>query len=928
MKIIDARIQNYFEQLGIDSLNPMFTWKLKGEKRNEYQKAYRIIVSRSVDGLAKQKVQNNNEIIITSNEICYDSGRVISDETINIRYQGKQLQHTTKYYWQVFVWDLDDQEIQSDIQHFVTGIYYNSEWEAKWISNRTTKPFYARKEVALDRDVAEAYVHVTGLGQFDMFINGKKVGNHEFDPGWTNYDKLVQYVTFDVTDMLKKGQNSFGLSIGNGWYIADKGERYFFNGPPENENFRFMPPNTNKYKPFSEELSVRAQIHIRYSNGDKAVIITDKSWKVRDGATKLTNVMGSEIYDAREYPTGWDYINYDDSTWGTASIVLKKNEPKGKLVAQSQPPIVIKKTYEPIEIRTIGHGECLVDLGQNMAGIFEIQVKGKKGSQIDIYPAEKLDGNGNIDQYAAGWCMIDTWSTYILCGKQEAESWRPEFSYAAGRWLLIKGVTTEKTDDTLPFLQSVKGHFITSASEDSGYFTCSNANYNKIYRMVLKAIESNLNSVHTDCPSIEKTAWLEINHLMAPSIMYAKNVSELWNKILTDIRHDQYTKYDYIYDLDRNPVYLGEGFIGSIAPAYSKLAAPTPIGSFWDIAPWASTAVIASYWHYKFYGDIAQIEMNYETGKKYVEYLETKLTHDKFINHGLGDWGNPLENALAKENIETAFYYVDLMLMACFAGILQKDKDQKLFSKKAKEILDNYNEKLLVKNPETGHWCYKVFDHKDEIFLTQACQAIPLYWDMVPEDKKEEVIKSFKKTLDQGAFLSGEVGLPYIIQSMAKYNENARLAAFMMQQEHPSYLRFIEKGETTLPEYWKDNSRSRNHDMMGHIMEWYYNGIAGIISEINAFKSIRITPYIPKDMDSFKCIYNSARGRIAVAIERIPECMDMDVTIEIPPNTSAVIDFSLIFTRYEVIENGKRVSVQDNLWRVDSGIYKVSLNCI
>lgn len=439
--------------------------------------------------------------------------------------------------------------------------------------------------------------------------------------------------------------------------------------------------------------------------------------------------------------------------------------------------------------------------------------------------------------------------------------------------------------------------------------------------------------VHTDCPTIERFAWQEPNHLMAGSIFYMKDGKKLWEKFLRDMRYAQHTKEDYFFDYAGEKIYPGDGLMPSQCPCYIPNVIPVPgMGSFYDIIPWGSTCILGTYWHYQFYGDRQIIEDNYEAGMRYFRHLLTKVNADGFINHGLGDWGNP-KNELARENIETAFLYADAVCLAEFAQVLGKAEDRKSLLEKAEEIRANYNEKLMTRHPEKGFWCYQcdagdttrneclgggdgsggTEDRKgaahpadpdgsdghdtaaaarpEEILLTQAAQALPLFWNMVPEDRKADVVRALRYTLErEGAFIAGEVGLPYIIQCARIYGMNELVSRFILRETHPSYYAFILDGETTLGEYWESNPRSHCHDMMGHIIEWYYNGIAGIIPEAPGFAKVTIRPYLPESMHEFSCTYQSAHGRIKVHVKETET--EILLETEVPEGVEAAIDVS------------------------------------
>ncbi len=741
-----------------------------------------------------------------------------------------------------------------------------------WITNKTAKPFYGRKEFWVKKGVRSAMAYVCGLGQFHFYLNGKKVGDHELDPGWTNYHKLIQYVTFDVKEYLQEGNNAAGIEVGNGWFHMDR-ERYYMSMPPQTPEFSFMPPNPNPYRPFSAYLVCNLRIELSYEDGSREAICSDGSWNTCPHYVKLANVYGSEILDGRCRKQGFSKPGYEDSDWEAAVELEPKDWPRGRLTEQYQPPVCVKRTYEAKYLWE-ANGRKIYDLGQNMSGILEFEAKGKRGDAIQIYPAEKLGKDGDVDQVAKNWTPIDVCITYLIGNEGVWERCRMKFTYFAGRYLAVESGAAE--------ICNLKAHFITSASRDTGSFSCDDKRLEQIYDLVYKAVESNLLSVHTDCPSIERYAWQEPNHLMGPAIMYMKDVRALWDKILLDLRTDQLTGEDWFYGMAGEKVYPGEGLVPSQAPCYeiNNVQSTPGLGNFFDIIPWGSTCILAVYWHYLFYGDPKIIEENYEAGKKYLNYLKTKRTEEGFISHGLGDWGSPDQSALCRENVETVFLYADAKTLAGFAGILGKTEEQKELEEFAEAVKKNYNEKLLVRHPTEGFWCYRAWDHPGECFMSQACLAMPLYWGMVPEEKREEVEKAFTFLMKRdGTFQSGEVGLPYIIQTMSDLGMQDEIVDYILRSEHPSYYAFVLAGETTLGEYWEENPRSHNHDMMGHIAEWYYNGIAGIRPLAPGFQEILIRPYLPKTAAYFNCSFQSVKGGIDVRVQECGERIVVEVSV-------------------------------------------------
>ncbi len=722
----------------------------------------------------------------------------------------------------------------------------------QWITNGTDRPFYARKtfDVAAKK-IEKAMAYVCGLGQFNYYINGQKVSDHVLDPGWTDYRKAVQYVEFDIAPSLQPGANAAGIEVGNGWFIMDleEGHGYSFHFPP------FMPPNPNPYVPFGRSLVAAATMEITYADGSVQVIETDESWTTAPHAVAWSNVYGAEYICGARRQDGFAKAEYDDGAWTAARKAESDEAPAGTPVLQTQPPVRVIHTYTAKELAP-ADGKRVFDLGQNISGLLHARVRGKAGDVIRFYPAEKLDENGCPDQMAKGWMMIDSVISYEIAANDDWEDVDQVFTYFAGRYFAVEG------DAEIGLLE---GRAITSAWQEAGTFTCDNEKYNQIYAMIERAVEANMLSVHTDCPTIERFAWQEPNHLMGAAIMFMKDGRKLWEKFLFDMRMAQHTAEDTFRDFAGNAIPAGDGLVPSQAPCYIPNVLPVPgMGSFYDIIAWGSSIILGLRWHYLFYGDLQVVKDNYDAGVRYLNYLKTKVTEDGFINHGLGDWGNP-EGVLARENVETAFLYADAKTLAWFAGLLGKKEDEAALAAYAEEVCRNYNEKLLVKD-KAGRRCYRSWEKREEgIVMSQAIEALPLYWGMVPAEAEADVADALRRTIEeQGALVAGEIGLPYVIQAASAHGMDDLIAACVTKETHPSYYAFVLDGETTLGEYWEANPRSHCHDMMGHIIEWYYSGIAGIHIEEPGFKKVGITPHMPEDVNAFTCTYETPFGTIRV----------------------------------------------------------------
>ena len=732
-----------------------------------------------------------------------------------------------------------------------------------WITNGSNSPFYVRKIIEIPEKPTTALTQICGLGQFNLYVNGKKVGDHVLDPVWSDYRKAVYYVTFDLASCLQAGKNEILAEIGNGWYITDEEGGYFFRFPV------FMPPNPNPYRPFGQELVLAMDSVLRFEDGSSMTVTTGEDWQVADHPVCHSNCYGSEITDGSKK---------NPEIWHNASISKDGPALTSRLRPQTMPPVKVIRTYEGNYLHTV-NGRAIYDFGQNASGMLKFTVRGIAGQAVHAWPAEKLGADGDVDQIAKNWMPIDVCETYLPAESGVFEDFATTFTYVAGRYVAIDASPEDVKD--------VRLDAITSAWQKAGTFHCDDDRYNRIYNMIERTVEANMLGVHTDCPTIERFAWQEPNHLMAPAIMFMKYGKDLWHKFLTDCRDAQHTGEDRFFDMEGRAFCPGDGLVPSQAPCYIPNVLPVPgMGSFYDIIGWGSTIILGTRWHYLFYGDKGVIEENYDAGMRYFRHLLSRQDAHGFISHGLGDWGNP-DGLFARENVETALLYADAVTLAEFAAILGREEDERYLQSEAQRILAHYNAELLVRD-SNGRWCYRNYEKRSEgIQVTQACEALPLYWNMVPEDKRADVIACFRETLlDKGAFCAGEVGLPYIIQTARSCGMNDLIAQFITRREHPSYYAFVLAGETTLGEYWEENPRSHCHDMMGHIVEWFYNGIAGIQSLAPGFSKVRINPWMPESMNSLSCSYETPQGTISITGRRVNGIPEYD--IKVPENIELI----------------------------------------
>ena len=873
IKVKDILCENLNNPGGITSITPRFSWISESKKRSQVQTAYQILVASTIE-----KLKNNNGDI-------WDSKRVESDKSILINYEGSELKPATGYYWKVKVWNREgDDSGWSKTATWHMGLLKVNDWRsAKWIGyrelpdsmrvvpglpqddknlgkraiERAVIPLF-RKEFELSKRIKEASLFISGLGQYEASINGMRIGTGFLTPGWTNYDKSVFYNCYDVTSLLQQGKNAIGIIVGNGFYYINR-ERY------------------RKLVVAYGEPTLIGQLRVIYTDGAIETFVTDENWKCAPSPITYSSIYGGEDYDARLEQNNWNKYGFNDSGWQNALIV---KGPSGQLVAENDYPVSIMEKIDVKKITSLSSGGFLYDFGQNASGIIELMVKGRKGQQIKLIPAELITKDNSADQTASG---DPFYFTYTLKG-DGVESWMPRFTYYGFRYVQVEGAVPDsfKSGSDAPRLVDLKLLHTRNSSPSTGNFNCSYDLFNRTNELIRWAIKSNFQSVITDCPHREKLGWLEQTYLMGGSIHYNFDLFHLYSKQVHDVMESQ----------------TEDGLVPSFAPEYKPST-----GGFRDSPEWGSASVILPWLIYKWYGDISLMEKAWPMMVQYVEYLKNKSI-ENILSYGLGDWFDlgpqmPGPSQLTPIALTaTAIYYYDLVLLSEMAGILKKDEEKKSLSSWASEVKMAFNKKFY--NSQTG------------VYSTgsQTAMAMPLCVGLVDDANQIKVMENLADSISTHGkeLTAGDVGFYYLVMALTKGDKSQLLYEMNARDDVPGYGFQLKKGATALIESWAAlEIVSNNHLMLGHLMEWFYSGLGGIDQEESSvgYKKIIIKPEMAGDITFSKTSYQSPYGEIRCNWDKHADVVRINV--KIPVNTTAKV-FIPVKLKSFVAENGIEIS--------------------
>jgi hypothetical protein len=834
-KPIDLRCDYATNPLGVDSENPRLCWKLQTNENRQKQTAFEVFVSSSPELLAR----NDGDL--------WDSG-IIRNGMIQINYDGKKLGSFQKAAWKVRVWDAHGKISESKPAAWTMGVLERLDWHANWISARDatgSNNFIFRSELHVGPNLKRALVNICGLGQYELSLNGKKIGDEFLSPGWTEYNKTCLYDTFDITKNLTRGNNTIGIELGNGMYNVIGG--------------RFT-----KFKRSFGTQKVIAQIRLEYGDGRVEFLGTDKSWRVTQSGITFDSIYGGEDFDGRLAKNNWDIIGFDDSKWQQAKIV---DGPGGELrgLSYAAPPVREFEVHKPIARWDLANGDEVFDLGQNAAHIPKVSISGLAGSSVKIFPSELTNSDGSINQSSMGGGHRG----YIWCEFTKAtdspETWSPKFFYVGCRYLQIH-CSAAHMGSELPKIISVAGIVIHSAAEPAGEFECSSDLFNRIFELVHWAQQNNMVSILTDCPHRERLGWLEQDHLNGPALRYDFDLSQLFSKIVSDISDSQ----------------LSNGLVPTTAPEYAIFRNKNDLrNDFGDSPEWSSSFILIPWQQYEFDGDLSLFRKHYDAMKTYLAYLGSRGTHF-IVNYGLGDWYDLGPNKPGLSQLTpvpltaTAFYYEDAKILSHAAELLGKSDDAKNLSALAEKIRAAFNQKF--------------YDATNHFYATdsQCANAIPLVFGICDSSNRMAVVDAIVSDVQKNGLTAGDVGYRYLLRALADGGRSDVIFDMNNQTKSPGYGMQVVKGKTSLTEAWNGGS-SQDHFMLGQIQEWFFHDLAGIQNAPNSagFQKIVIAPQIVGDIKWVRAAYDSIQGKIVSDWEH--DSGKFRLKVSIPPNTTAEI---------------------------------------
>jgi len=847
----------------VDVFQPRLAWiNIAGEnERGQFQSAYQIRVATSKDNL--------------ENPDLWDSGKTDGSESFRIEYAGEPLQSRTECWWQVRVWDKNGEVSGwSEPAFWRMGMLNPKEWTAKWIGApwqgeetlpKPTNPGVKlpeqlpppapmfRKSFDVKKKVEKAVAFVTGLGYFELYLNGQKVGDDVLVPNQTNYGKRpdlvtsgiplddnfrdykVMYLAYDIKNQLKAGQNVFGSMLGNGFYNPAKYWAAGYGTP------RFF-----------------TQVYITYTDGREDIIVSDESWKADQSPVLMDMVYYGEHYDARNEQPGWNSPGFDDSAWQNA--ILRK-APEGKLVAHTAQPDKVMEQLKPVKIEKLGNGNYKVDFGVEVSGWVRLnKVKGPAGHKIDIkYLCTTYSGD----------------NSYIFSGNGE-ESYAARFN-----WFIFDGVEISNWPGELKS-EMITAEVVHTFVEESAEFETSNPLFNTINKIWRRSQTDNMHGgVASDCPHRERSPYTGDGQVACVTVMHNYDARNFYHKWIQDILGAQ-----------------------NVETGYVPNGAPWQPGCGGGVA-WGAAICIMPWEFYLHYGAKDMLEDNYVGMKEYIRYMKTWVDNDGIMNSqrtgkdgkvlkwfNLGDWVAP-GNLPPDEMVHTFYFWRCADFTARAAKALGKNEEAKLYF-------------ALAEKTRQAFW-KRFYDEKSGTYGKAGGNIFALKMG-VPESQYSKVIQALKNYINanDGHLDTGIFGTQFFFEVLTENGMHDLAYEAMNKRTQPGFGWWIEQGATTTWEQW-DGSNSRNHPMFGGSLVWLYRKLAGMDTDTEApgYKHIIFKPQPAGDVTFAKYYNQTSYGEAGIFWKKENEKFSMQV--EVPIGCEATVYVPLM-TGKKVTENGKPVS--------------------
>ena len=859
LSVLHPRCEYLVDPLGIDERSPRLSWQIESSRRGARQVAFRVLVASDAEKLGRQETDR------------WDSGRVESDQTAHVVYEGAPLVSRDRCFWCVEVWDEAGTPARSAPALWTMGLLEKSDWSARWtavdpevlrrdpgaieptLTEPGTPPLF-RREFDVSSVFRRATLHASARGLFELRLNGRRVGDDMFAPEWTDYHTRIHYRTYDVTDLMERGPNCLAATLGDGWWSG------------------FVGWQETRARYGSLENSLLVQLEVELADGRRLTVGTDGTWQCNSGPILSSDFMMGEVYDARRERAGWDQPGLDDPSW----LAAREVDPPATalLVAQRSEPVRITETIPAKPLGEIDPGVALHDLGQNITGWVRLELAGvPAGTRLTLRHGERLTPDGRL--YTENLRRAKATDVYISRG-EGAVVWQPHFTFHGFQYIELRAEPPLPPSTRATLTRCV----VHSALPPAGHFECSHAGVNRLWLNGVWSQRDNFLSVPTDCPQRdERLGWMGDAQVFLRTATCHMDVAAFFTKWMVDVEDAQ----------------TPDGVFPDVAPRVDENERFVGLDDLCGGAGWADAGVIVPYTLWRVYGDRRIVERHWRAMTAWMDYLERtnrEGLRTRDLRNNYGDWLciptdtsfrtlSPMKNLLA-----TAYWADDAAKMACMARALGQTGEADRFQAMFEKVRVAFQGEFLR---EDGRLAVE----------TQTAYLLALAFDLLPAGVRaratEHLVEDIR-SLDWH-LSTGFIGISHLNPQLTLNGRTDVAYRLLLQETYPGWLYPIKHGATTIWERWngwtKDEGffnphmNSFNHYSLGSVGEWLFRHVAGIEldPEVPGFKRLVLKPHVADGLDFARATYRTMHGEIESHWQR--EASRFTWTVCIPANTSA-----------------------------------------
>jgi alpha-L-rhamnosidase len=861
IEIHSLTFEHHRDSLGIGEATPRLSWKFKGDSKNWVQSSYHIEISSAA--LDASNPQTFHVDSCASVLVPWPTAPLRSRQrvTVRVRAHGSDGGESTSW---------------SEPATVEVGLLFSKDWTAALVEaprilalNDSIRPSLFRKAFKIDKKVASARIYMTTHGIYEAHLNGTRIGDHVFAPGWTSYNHQLNYQTYDVTKLLREGVNVIVVEVGEGWFCTRLG----FGGGQRNI--------------YADQLALLFQLEVQLQDGKSISVNSDKTWRTGNGPILASEIYDGEIYDA-SLVENWHSTTFNDRSWPLAKLL---KFPTAQLLASKGPPVRRLETVKPQKIFKSPTGKTIVDFGQNLVGWAQVRVSGTKGDTIDLTHTEVLE-DGECATRPLRDCKAK--DTLILSGK--CIQWEPKFTFHGFRYAQVEGWPSGSREPSFDDISAVVLH---TDMERTGFFECSNSMINKLHENIRWGMRGNFLSIPTDCPQRdERLGWTGDIQIFSPTANFLYNTAGMLSGWLQDLAAEQLSDYNGVPPL--------------VCPNVIKDPFPK------TQAAWADVVVILPFDLYNAFGDRKILLDQYHSMKTWISKALPRGPNGLWDpnTHQLGDWLDPAAppdepgNGRTDPHLVANAYLIRITdIIAKVSKILDLHDDHTHYTTEAVKIRKAFQDEYITPAgrlaPDTMTslslaLCYNLFrtPHEGTYAATRLAKLVRS--------------SSFK-------IATGFVGTPLILPALTAAGYPQLAYRMLHETKCPSWLYPLTMGATTMWERWDSmlpdgrvnpgSMTSFNHYALGSVGAWLHGSVGGLQAGEAGWRRVVVRPVPGGEVTWARCVFEGPYGR--VRCEWKVQEGTFWASVEVPPNSTA-----------EVLLPGK------DGWVVGSGIHEFEMKYV